>query len=74
MKTIQSFNIEIENVEKIDKLGINKSEFVNGLIEDYFKKHDIDYMNEEELKKYIATEQLKEEYKKRLEEIESGNY
>lgn len=67
MKILRSYTIDAELIEKMK--GINASQLINNLLNDYFKKTDINSMDEVELERYIKIKELEEETKKRINEI-----
>lgn len=74
MKSAKLINLSTESIERLKKADCNASALIEGLLQDYWKKHDIDFMNEQELRKYIALEEAKEAYQIKVQEIENGDY
>ena len=50
----------------------NRSALINGLLEEYFKKEDIEQMTPQELRKAIKIEKLKESMEMKIKEIRNG--
>ena len=59
------------NDEKLQGVN-NKSGLINGLLEEYFKREDIEQMTPQELRKAIKIEKLKESVKIKIREIRNG--
>lgn len=71
MKMHKMICLDPEIIEKLK--GENISSLVNSLLSDYVKRNDLNSMSEDELKKALAIEEAREEFKKKLRSIQSGN-
>jgi len=67
-KTLKTLNLSIENVQKL-KGEQNASALVDQLIKEYYNKTDVYKMNQEELREYIAREELRQEYENKVLEL-----
>ena len=59
------------NDEKLQKVH-NKSGLINGLLEEHFKKDDIEQMTPQELRKAIKIEKLKKSMEAKIKELENA--
>jgi hypothetical protein len=59
-----------DEIEVLLKKEDNASKLINDLLEDYFRKKEPKAMTTQELRKFIEKEKMKQEYERRLKEID----
>jgi post-segregation antitoxin (ccd killing protein) len=73
MKINRTYCLDADLVEGLKNRNINASNLINTLVREHLNKEDINQMDKEELKRYIAQEKLKKEYEKKMEIIKNGH-